>query len=101
MWEDAVGGAKSIMDYYYDSAFLKFDATTPEGKKEISKAVLPGIKRLPNKIEQSHWIQKLSGDMNIKEEIITDELNKISLHQHRGMTPVQEKVESKLTEPKI
>lgn len=84
-WEASVAGAKSIMDYYTDSAFAHFDKNTPEGKKEIGRVVLPAIKRLANKIEQSHWVQKLSQKLDIKEEAILEELAKIKgevqLHQ--------------------
>jgi DNA primase len=76
LWEESLSGAKSIMDYYFDSAFLNFDAKSPEGKKEIGKIVLPAIKRLANKIEQSYWVQKLSGLLNVKEEAILEELAK-------------------------
>jgi DNA primase len=65
------------MDYYVDSSFSHFDKNTPEGKKEIAKIVLPAIKRLQNKIEQSFWIQKISGMLGIKEEAVAEELAKI------------------------
>ncbi len=76
-WEKYVSEARSIMDYYFDSALSSFDKNTPEGKKEIGKIVLPAIKHLQNKIEQSYWVQKLSETLNIKEEAITEELLKI------------------------
>jgi DNA primase len=66
------------MDYYFDTALSHFDKTSPQGKKEISKIILPAIKRLPNKIEQSHWIQKLSQKIDIREDAIIEELKKIN-----------------------
>ena len=78
-WQEVLEKAKPIVDYYFDSAFLKNDKLRPEGKREIAKMVLPVIKRLPNKIEQSFWIQKLSQKLNIKEEAIIAELAKIDL----------------------
>ncbi len=77
IWEDSLVKAKSIMDYYFDSAFASFDAKTPEGKKEIGRIVLPAIKRLANTIEQSFWVQKLSQKLNVSEEAILQELAKI------------------------
>ncbi len=76
-WEKLVSEARSIMDYYFDSAFSAFDKTTAEGKKEIGKIVLPAIKRFSNKIEQSHWVQKLSQKLDIKESAILEELSKV------------------------
>ncbi|MSU60731.1 MAG: DNA primase [Candidatus Staskawiczbacteria bacterium] len=89
IWEESVGKAKSIMDYYVDSAFAKFNKNTPEGKKDISKVVLPAIKLLANKIEQSYWIQKLSGDLGINEEAIVAEMAKI-----KGNSVVVEQTEA-------
>ncbi len=80
LWEEFLGKAKSIMDYYFDSAFTGFDKNTPEGKKEIGRLVLPAVKRLLNKIEQSFWVQKLSQKLDIKEEAILEELAKIKLN---------------------
>ncbi len=77
IWKDSLAKAKSIMDYYVDSAFAKFDKNTVEGKKEIAAVVLPAVKRLPNTIEQSFWVQKLSQGLGIKEEAVVEELAKI------------------------
>jgi DNA primase len=79
IWEESLTKAKSIMDYYVDSALSHFDKSTPEGKKEISKIVLPAIQRLNNKIEQSYWVQKLSQVLGIREEAIVDELAKVKV----------------------
>jgi DNA primase len=76
-WEESIKKARSIMEYYFDSAFSKFDKKTPEGKKEIGKIILPAIKRIQNKIEQSHWIQKLAQGLGIREEGILEELKTI------------------------
>lgn len=76
LWEESVGKARSIMDYYFDSAFLNFNKSIPEGKKEIGRIILPVIKRLQNKIEQSYWVQKLSEMLGIKEEAVIEELAK-------------------------
>jgi DNA primase len=62
------------MDFYFDSAFAKFDKSAPAGKKEIGKIILPAIKRLQNKIEQSHWVQKLSEKLDVSHEAVLEEL---------------------------
>ncbi len=88
IWENAVTGAKSIMDYYMDFSFGHFDAKTPEGKKEISKIVLPAIKRLVNGIEQSHWIQVLAEKLGVSQEVIKEELGKVKEEKSRQEEPV-------------
>ncbi len=77
LWQESVSKARSIMDYYFDSAFSVFDKNAPEGKKEISRITLPAIKRLANKIEQSHWVQKLSQMLGTREEAVMEELAKV------------------------
>ena len=87
LWEQSLENAKSIMDYYTDTAFASFDKTTAQGKKEIANMVLPAIKRLQNTIEQSFWIQKLSQKLDIKEEAIGQELAKIKSDSNSRMHP--------------
>lgn len=75
-WRKIIKEAQSILEFYFNFAFSNFDEKTPEGKKEIGKIILPVIKRIPNKIEQSYWIQKLAGKLAIREEDIFEELKK-------------------------
>ena len=75
-WDKIIKEAQSILDFYFHSAFSSFDAKTPEGKKEIGKIILPVIKRIPNKIEQSHWVQELARRLAVREEDIFEELKK-------------------------
>jgi len=86
-WEESIKNARSIMDFYFDSAFTKFDKTTPLGKKEIGKIILPAIKRLQNKIEQSYWIQKLAEKLSVKEDAVLEELKKIK--EEKGLAGFQ------------
>ncbi|MDI6591754.1 MAG: DNA primase, partial [Patescibacteria group bacterium] len=79
IWEKLVTEAKSILDFYFETTFSKFDSKTLEGKKEISKILLPVIKQIPNKIIQAHWIQELAKKLEAKEEDIESELKKISV----------------------
>ena len=77
-WENSVANARSIMDYYFDSAFVKFSAqgglASGEDKKQIAAMILPAIKRILNKIEQSYWIQKLSEKLGVSQEAVLQEL---------------------------
>ncbi len=76
-WTKKIETAKSILDFYFETAFSKFDKDKPEGKMEISKILLPVIKRIPNKIVQSHWLGELAKKLKVKEEDIEEELKKV------------------------
>lgn len=83
-----IENAKAILDFYFENAFSKADPKTPEGKKEISKVLLPVIKRIPNKIVMSFWIQKLAKKLEVKEEAVREELKKVKLEEETfGLEP--------------
>ncbi|MDD2913475.1 MAG: DNA primase [Candidatus Pacebacteria bacterium] len=77
-WEEMVKGAKSIKDFYFETALSSFDKNTLEGKKSISKEILPVIKRIPNKVEQELWLKDLSGLLEVRIESLMEELLKIN-----------------------
>ncbi len=93
LWQESLDKARAIMDYYFDSALLAFDKSTPQGKKEIGRIILPAIKRLQNKIEQSYWIQKLSQTLDVKEEAVLEELAKIPVVERYAFTTGQAQIE--------
>jgi len=79
LWQKLIKEARSILDFYFETTLSRFDKENPEGKREISKILLPVIKRIPNKIIQSHWIQKLARELKVRMEDIEEELKKAKL----------------------
>jgi len=87
-WEKTINSAVGILDFYFETAISKADSKTPQGKKAISKMLLPPIKRIPNKIEQSYWVQKLAEKLEVKEEDVEEELKKVKLTEEvYGLEP--------------
>lgn len=80
-FENLIEKSVSILDFYFQNAFTSFDKNTPEGKKEISKILLPVIKRIPNKIEQAFWVRELAKKLEVKEADVEEELSKIKLKE--------------------
>ncbi len=78
-WAKTIEMAKPIVNFYFETTFSKFDPKTLEGKKEISKILLPVLKRIPNQIEKSHWVSELAKRLEVKEKDIEEELSKIKL----------------------
>jgi len=76
-WKRLAENSKSIIEYYFENAFARFNPETPEGKKDISKIILPKISIVPNRIEQAHWIQQLATRLSVKEEDIEIEMKKV------------------------
>ena len=82
-WQKLIDSAKSILDFYFDSAFQKFDKDSPEGKRGISKTLLSTIVKIPSKILQSHWTQKLAKGLKVSEESVIQEFKKAFQKQGR------------------
>jgi DNA primase len=76
-WKKMTENSKSILEFYFETTFARFDSKTVEGKKEISKILLPVLKRIPNRIEQSHWIQQLVKKLEVKEQDIETEIKNL------------------------
>lgn len=91
IWLKTLENPESILEFYFRSAFSGRNSKTPEGKKEISKILLPVIKRIPNQIEKFYWIQKLAKDLEVKEETIEEELKKVKLEEDiYGLEPEEQ-----------
>ena len=91
-WQKLAEKAKSIIEFYFQTAFARLSAKAPEGKREISKIILPVIKRIPNKIERSHWVQELAKRLGVKEEVVEEEMKSIrddSFHYSPEEAPIK------------
>jgi len=75
-WFKAVKEAKSIMQYYIDQTIQHLDLNQVEDKKEAAKILLPIIVKISNKIEQSHWLQKLAELLKVSENILRESISK-------------------------
>ena len=92
-FEKIVLNAIAILDFYFQSAFSNFDKNTLEGKREILKVLLPVIKRVENKVEQSFWVSKLAKELDTREESIWEELEKLKLEERGiGLEREEEKI---------
>lgn len=69
--------AKPIMEYYFERVFGKYQPDNLERKKKIAALLLPQIKKIDNKIEQSHWLEKLAGRLGVPAVFLAEELKKI------------------------
>jgi DNA primase len=76
--KDLTNQAEAIMDFYFARAKNAGDETNIDGKKAIASYLLPKIKKLNNVLDRSFWINKLSRFINIPEQALEDELNRLS-----------------------
>lgn len=76
-WIEQIKKSKNFMDFYFDSILSKNDAGSAQGKKEISKILLTQIKKVKNKVEQSHWLGLLAQKLQVKKDLLEEELAKV------------------------
>ena len=92
LWQGAINSTRSIYDFYFESAFSGRDPKTLEGKKDISKILLPILKKIPNEIEKSFWVQKLTSKLGVKERDVLEEMKKIKLEEEALGMEIEEEM---------
>ncbi|MBT4277906.1 DNA primase [Candidatus Falkowbacteria bacterium] len=75
-WKNAVKNAQSILNYYFVQTFKKLDPSKIEDKKSSAKILLPVIGKIPNLIEQNHYLKKLSEILDVSENILRESIEK-------------------------
>ena len=78
-WVELSKKSTPFLEFYFSKTGAMFDAATAFGKKMITQKLLPFIKALSNKVEQSHWISELALKVKTKEELLYNELASIKL----------------------
>lgn len=74
-WKKKVKEAVSVYDFILDTGIKRWGLDA-EGKKKISKEVLPIIAKLPDKISQDHYVQKIAASLSVSEEAVRSDLKK-------------------------
>lgn len=87
IWQSAVKKAIPAVDWYFQSAFggprINTDEDTDkhgltvDEKKAIARELLPVIKKIPDRIEQRHYIQLLAKKLAVPERTIDDALGRV------------------------
>ncbi|MBU1164614.1 DNA primase [Patescibacteria group bacterium] len=75
-WQEAIKNAQSIIEFHFKKTLKDLDLSKVENKKKAAKELLTVISKLNDKIEQTHWLQKLAEKLNTPEEILREVLPK-------------------------
>ncbi len=76
-WEKLVKKSQGVVDHMIRRLTKRLDLSKVKGKEEFASIILPLIKKIPHKIEQDHYLQKISMILNIEDQILRKELSKI------------------------
>jgi len=78
-WQEIIKEATGVMDFYFHQAFAKFNSKNLEGKKAIKEALLPAIKMLPSRTEQSEWLKELAQRLRVEEKDLLADMKMIKV----------------------
>ncbi len=80
-WRAAVASAESVMEFYFNSIFAKSSNSvlTIDDKKRISRELLPIIKNIPSRVEQSEWLKELTRRLRVEEKDLMADLQQIKV----------------------
>ncbi len=72
-WQEALSGARRLIDALTDLALADLDLSTPRGKRQAAQAVLPGILQLASPVERSEEVRHLAQRLGIEEAALWQE----------------------------
>lgn len=76
IWKKNIRESISIYDFILGSALKRWDLNQADGKKHISREVLPYIAKLTDEITKDHYVQKTAVSLKVSEEAVRTELKK-------------------------
>lgn len=79
--KQAVENSVDALEYFFQKTLSKFDKSSAEGKKAVADEMLDMISHLADEIKISHWIKKLGEMLDLKENILTDNLKKVKMQE--------------------
>lgn len=77
IWQKAVDGAPNYIEFFFNKLFSEHDSESVEGKREITRGLLPLIARASDPITRAHFVRKLANRINVVEKAVWDLLEKI------------------------
>ncbi|MDO8495283.1 MAG: DNA primase [bacterium] len=78
-WQERLQAPQPIFGFYLQNALKTFDVATGTGKKMITEKVLPILKSIPNRVEQSHWIAELAMHLKVKDDLLWEQMDKMAI----------------------
>jgi len=76
-WLQAIKGAKLIMEYHFAQAFARYDLADVNQKTKCIDELLLEINKIPNNVEQDHWIKQLSDKTGAREDALRERLKAV------------------------
>ena len=79
LWKKLVASPVSVYDFLIDKAFGKYAAETGDGKKAISRDLVPMLARISNAVEREHYVGVVADKLKVTKKAVEDEVTKVEL----------------------
>lgn len=76
LWKSAIAEAQPLVDAVLHRSLKQYDATTPQGKKQVADDVLVFIKAIPSAVVRDHYIKLLTRELQVSETSLKEEMQK-------------------------
>lgn len=73
-WQQLVDQALPVVDYYFQVVTADLDLTTAKGKAEARRRLMEIIREIGDRVEQTHYVQKLARLVRVNEEVLWRDL---------------------------
>lgn len=83
--------AETLFDYKVRILKLQHDVKTVEGKSEIAHSMLETIRMFSNAVQQAGYIRRLAMVLNIPEQALITEMNKVAGSKTKNEEPARQK----------
>lgn len=70
IWFTAVDKAKLIMEWFFDRVLERYSLQNSEEKKKAAGDLLEQINKIPERIEQDYWLQKMADRFSVQTELL-------------------------------
>lgn len=86
IWANACKNASYVINYLFEKVFKKHNLKDILGKKEIARELLGVIKKIPEDVEQEHYLKELGKLLDISEESLKNALGKVEVFSQRPLS---------------
>ncbi len=99
-WKMVIQKAEPVIEHMIRRLSRRINLGEAKGKAEFAKMILPMIQSLSDRIQQSHYIKKISVLIDTDEEVLRQELDRFQIKEEKkeGEKEVQETIFLKKSE---
>ncbi|HCC22169.1 DNA primase [Candidatus Uhrbacteria bacterium RIFOXYC2_FULL_47_19] len=77
LWKRAIVDAEPYMSWYLNLASERTDFSNAESKRRAAAELLQEIAKIPNQVEQSHWISQMARMFSTPEVMLFEQLRRL------------------------